>query len=159
MKKTFETEAKFRVTLNDIKKLNMNFNFFKQKNVIYTLEKSFLRIRSENNNTFITFKGEKKENKLNVREEIEFIVDTNIDVVKKLFSSIGFKDYFEYEKLRANFSLNNCILSIDKLPNSEIYLEIEGDEKSVLETIDVLGYSEREIISKNYMEVLKDGLH
>jgi len=154
-----ETEAKIRIgdkELNRIITVAGNLNFSKQENIIYELSNGFVRIRDENNKTIITFKGKRKKSKLNLREETEFLVDTEKNNVKKLFSFLGLKDSFEYGKLRANFELNDCVVSVDLLPNNEKYVEVEGNRKNILKNLEILGLKNKEIEKRSYLEILKN---
>jgi len=154
-----ETEAKIKIgdsDVNHIVSLAGKLKFSKQENIIYDLSNGFVRIRNENDKTIITFKGKRKKSKLNLREETEFLVDTEKDKMKKIFSFLGLKNAFEYEKLRANFELNDCVVSVDLLPNNEKYVEIEGKRKNILKNLEILGLSRRKIIKQAYQEILKN---
>ncbi|MDP3027089.1 MAG: class IV adenylate cyclase [Nanoarchaeota archaeon] len=151
-----ETEAKIRLDgkdVNHIKCLIEIPEFVLQKNKIYFLDNGFLRIREEEGNNFLTFKGKKLNEKYNSREEIEVKVD-NSQALENLLNSLGYNVNFYYEKMRAKFELNNCAVCLDKL-SDEYYLEVEGSEKDISEVIDFFGLSNKPLEERSYQEIMQ----
>jgi predicted adenylyl cyclase CyaB len=151
-----ETEIKLKLENDEFKKISktQNLCFFHQKNTIYYLENGFLRIRKENNKEIFTYKGKRKNNKkYNSRVELEVEIKDKKNLKKILFW-LGYKDSFYYEKQRASFELNNCVICVDKLSNGENYLEIEGSKKDIQKTLNYFGlqYSINE--KRSYQEIL-----
>ncbi|MFA5084405.1 MAG: class IV adenylate cyclase [Candidatus Paceibacterota bacterium] len=153
-----ETEVKIRLDEKGlagiIKKLGKP-EFFPQQNIFYQFPKGFLRIRGENGKTYITLKGKNNSKEYNEREEIEFRVQTqSLSELRHLFGSLGMIEKLHYEKQRANFRLNDCIVSIDLLPDGKTYIEIEGNREKItknLRALDLIRYPRE---NRSYFEML-----
>jgi predicted adenylyl cyclase CyaB len=125
-----------------------------QKNCIYALGEGFLRVRKENGKTYLTHKGVRQEGEYNSRAEKE--VCLNEDKFEELKDCLEFLGKgFCYKKERANFELNNCIVSLDFLSNKEMYVEIEGNEEGITKNLEILGLSNHKIETRNYQEILQ----
>jgi len=127
--------------------------FDKQQNRIYEVGSGFLRIRYEGGKTYLTHKGERQQGTYNSREETELEV-SDAGQLESIFGALGMSDSFCYEKERANFVLNGCVVCIDKLPNGENYLEIEGAEEDIEKNLDYFGLLDRKIEERSYQEIL-----
>lgn len=115
--------------------------------------KVFLRIRFEKGKTYLTYKGKRQDKKYNVREEREIHFEGNrFNEFKNYFSFFG--QGFSYEKQRASFGLNDCVVCIDKLPNGDNYLEVEGNSENILKCLNKFGLNDKEIEKRNYQEIL-----
>jgi adenylate cyclase, class 2 len=92
---------------------------------------------------------------LKVREEIESAVDAPEQVVE-LFERLGFHRSFRYQKYRTVYRLagagNDLSITFDETPLGN-FIEIEGDEDSVLQTLRAAGFSADEIIRESYPEL------
>ncbi len=155
-----ETEAKIKIEKEDLERIislvgPVEFNL--QKNRYYYFSDGLLRIRNENGKSVLTYKGRPKKSKYNAREEVECMIK-DVENLEKIFDLLGFKDNFYYEKNRASFQLNNCIVCIDKLSNNDIYVEIEGNDEDISKNIDYLGFNDKKNESRSYPEIL-NGLH
>jgi len=126
--------------------------FFKQKNILYKLKSSFIRVRYEKDKIIITFKGpRKKSNKINSRKEIEFSADS--DKIIKILKELGYQKTLTYIKYRADYKFKNSIISIDKIGNQK-YIEIEGPTKTINEAKKFLGLDKYKIETKSYLDIL-----
>ena len=135
-----ETEAKIKIHYSTFKRLKNRLGtseFFKQTN--YYFQNSLdeiIRLRCENNQVILNRKT-KIENCSEFKSEKEEEILISINDPEKLLSYLGFERIFCYTKERANFNLNNCIISLDKLEN-QYFIEIEGKENDIETVIDEL---------------------
>lgn len=152
-----ETEAKIKIEKKDLERIARIGHIpqiILQKNCIYTLGESFLRIRKENGKTYLTYKGVRRGGGYNSRVEKEICFNEDkFDELKSCLDFLG--KGFCYKKERANFELNNCIVSLDFLPNKEMYIEIEGSEDDITKNLKILGLANHKIETRNYQEILK----
>jgi adenylate cyclase class 2 len=117
-----------------------------------------LRVRSVNDKGVLTYKGIVRDSEtsiLKVREEIESAVDEPERVVE-LFERLGFQRSFRYQKYRTIYNLKrndkSITVTFDETPMGN-FIEIEGDEEGVLQTLQAAGFSEAEIIRESYPEL------
>ena len=117
-----------------------------------------LRVRSVDGKGTLTYKGVVKqthESRLKVREEIETAVDEPERVIE-LFERLGYQRSCRYQKYRTGYSvpLGGLVLKIlfDETPIGS-FIEIEGDENSVLKALDTAGFSAGDIIRESYPEL------
>lgn len=117
-----------------------------------------LRVRSVNGTGTLTYKGvvkETHESRLKVREEIETAVDEPKRLIE-LFERLGYKRSFRYQKYRTGYiiALGEVELKVefDETPMGN-YIEVEGDECSVLKVLDAAGFSAGDIIRESYPEL------
>lgn len=117
-----------------------------------------LRVRSVDNKGVLTYKGIVRDSEtsvLKVREEIESNVDAPERVVE-LFERLGFHRSFRYQKYRTVYHLDRAghsiIVTLDETPMGN-FIEIEGDEEGVLQTMQAAGFSTDEIIRESYPEL------
>lgn len=148
-----ETEVKIPVeekTFYEISSKYGNPQSLLQKNVIYKFENGLLRVRSENGKSFLTAKGKKLDDKFSSRPEIEseLPADFFLDFVKL---QLGEPVY--YEKYRASFRLNECTICLDNL-NGRYFVEIEGDEKEIIENMNALGLQDHPREKRSYLEII-----
>ena len=152
-----ETEAKIKLpycTFEKIKNILGEPEFFKQTNYYFqnSLDK-IIRLRYENNQVMLNRKT-KIENcsKFKSEKEEEILILSNEP--EKLLSNLGFEKIFCYTKERANFNLNNCIISLDKLEN-QYFIEIEGKENDIETVIDELEMRNECFEKRSYFEILR----
>lgn len=154
-----ETEAKIKLSKKEVKRVLGILgkpSFFSQENMIYKIKKgACLRIRFEKNKTIVTYKGKIRKSKFKSRRELEFsLPGSHKDRILRLLGIINSK-YFFYRKYRANFTLNHCTISIDKLPNKQIYIEIEGNIKNINKNLKTLKLQSKSLEKRSYMDILK----
>lgn len=117
-----------------------------------------LRVRSVNGKGTVTYKGVVKqthESRLKVREEIETAVDEPERLIE-LFERLGYHRSFRYQKYRTGYSIalegHKLKVELDETPMGN-FIEIEGDETSVLMALDAAGFSKNDIIRDSYPEL------
>jgi adenylate cyclase, class 2 len=113
-----------------------------------------LRLRKINKKAYLTFKGaEKKSRKFKIREEFETEVKNERQTVK-ILKSLGLKTVFNYEKYRTVFSYKKLKICLDELSIGN-YIEIEGQQSDIVRFADLLGYSKKDFIKSDYIQMLK----
>ena len=117
-----------------------------------------LRVRMVNNHGTVTYKGIVKEthaSPLKVREEIETNV-TDPQRMIELLEHLGFRRFFRYQKYRTGYRVNKdgteFKVVLDETPMGK-FIEIEGDEASVLKALTSAGFSSEEFIRQSYPEL------
>ena len=83
-----------------------------------------LRIRTTNNDTFITYKGPKLNDKAKTREEVEMTIE-NAEKAKDIFEEIGFREVRTVRKNRQYYTYENFEISLDDVEGLNPYMEIE----------------------------------
>ena len=159
-----ETEVKLKTNKKEIERIGERLGkpaFFNQKNLFFKInggnEGGFLRIRDEKGRRVVTTKGKRLDGVFNSREENELSTNLDFEQLACFFEDWGFKKILMYEKQRAEFELNECVLAVDILPNSETYLEIEGSEENIHKNMKLLGLDYCKIERRSYLEILGNG--
>ena len=83
-----------------------------------------LRIRTTNNNTFITYKGPKLNDKAKTRKEVEMTIE-NSEKATDIFTEIGFREVRTVRKNRQYYTYENFEISLDDVEGLNPYMEIE----------------------------------
>ena len=91
-----------------------------------------------------------------VREELELAV-TDGATLGRIFSGLGLKGWFRYEKYRSTYKLpaakawaKGLLIEFDETPIG-IFAELEGPEPAIDRAAAELGFSKRDYIVKNYL--------
>ncbi len=156
-----ENEVKVRLSEKNFQRVSSLLGpakYYSQKNKFYSLPNGFLRLRTENENSFLTFKGKSLEAKFKACEEIEFKFPE--DSEKKLTTFIerlGLKFILEYTKTRASYIFPDCVICLDILSNGNKYLEIEGEDQVIQEKMSFFGLSSFDIEKKSYFTMFCGG--
>lgn len=167
---TVETEVKIQI--NDLdglrqKLLHLNARqicerHFEENLVLDTAEgrlragACLLRVRKTKDRESVTFKGPPRPSGIfKSREEEETAVE-NADVLLEIFSQIGMKIWFKYEKYREEFSVptgsgqsGEVLAALDVTPIGQ-YLELEGSEEGIREAAIMLGLGESQFLRDSY---------
>jgi len=83
-----------------------------------------LRIRTTNNNTFITYKGPKLNDKAKTRKEVEMTIES-AEKARDIFEEVGFKAARIVRKNRQYYTFENFEISLDDVEGLPPYMEIE----------------------------------
>lgn len=110
--------------------------------------RSALRIRRDDDECRLTFKGPPLASAMKLREELETAV-ADAAIVRDLLARLGFRVWFEYEKYREEFRLRKLIVAIDDTPIGT-YVELEGPEDDIRRTAAALGRSPADFIVASY---------
>jgi adenylate cyclase class 2 len=92
--------------------------------------------------------------KYKVREEIEYRMK-NARRIEKLFTRLGLRRGFRYEKYRTRYELvrfPGLHLDLDETPIGT-FLELEGPQRAIDGAARALGYSENDYIAVSYLEL------
>jgi adenylate cyclase class 2 len=117
-------------------------------------KKQALRIRKINKKTFLTFKGPpQKSRKFKVREEFETEVK-NEKKLKQIMKSIGLVPSFKYEKFRSVYRQKKLKICLDETSIGN-FLELEGERGEIVRAAKALGFSKKEFIKKDYVQLLQ----
>jgi len=164
MNSKIETEAKIRVSKELFYKIHKELGkseFIAQENKFFiNSQGEIIRLRFENNKIILNKKTnintKTKFKSMNEKETI--ISESNI---KEILSFLEFRELFSYNKQRADFRIDDCIVSLDKLENNNFFIEIEGKEKDISLIIFKLNLQDQILEDKSYLEILggMNGLH
>ena len=123
-----------------------------------------LRIRTTNNDTFITYKGPKLNKKAKTRKEVEMSIES-ADKALDIFTEIGFKKVRAVRKNREYYSYENFEISLDDVEGLSPYMEIEialddgedyGDaQNSIFELFEKLDITDG-FETTSYLELLEN---
>jgi adenylate cyclase, class 2 len=102
----------------------------------------------------LTYKGPRQPAQLKQREEIELSIDDPA-AAGEMLQRLGFQVTLRFEKLRQSWRLGDCRIELDTLAPLGHFVEIEAPETSqVLEALDLLGMTDRPIITDSYPALL-----
>lgn len=117
-----------------------------------------LRVRSVGGKCFLTYKGapsQKAGSPLKIREEIEISADDPHRMIE-LLGRLGFRCSFRYQKYRTSYATavdgSELEVALDETPIGN-FIEVEGDEHSVMELITRAGFAPEELILETYPEM------
>ena len=92
--------------------------------------KQVLRLRQDNQSR-LTFKGPGVlEEDVLLRKEIEVVV-SDFEGTKRLLEALGYQVVMMYEKYRANYQMDNLVISVDEMPFG-LFVELEGESPAQL---------------------------
>ena len=107
-----------------------------------------LRVREDINSAWLTFKGPPKISEVKAREEFETLID-NAALLLIILERLGLNVWFHYQKYREEFEHNDVIIAIDETPIGT-FLELEGNESNILETVQAMGRTREEYVLDSY---------
>ena len=123
-----------------------------------------LRIRTTDNNTFITYKGPKLNDEAKTRKEVEMTIESS-EKAKDIFEEIGFRKVRTVRKNRQYYRYENFEISLDDVEGLSPYMEIEievseGEDYSeaqnkIFELFEKLGITDG-FERTSYMELLEN---
>ena len=93
---------------------------------------------------------------IKVMEELETGV-ADLSVLTAILHRLGFTRELRYEKFRSKWSWKTALICLDILPFGH-FVEIEGDEESILETASVMGLSLDNSRRANYHTLFQEYL-
>lgn len=98
--------------------------YFQSPIVDFAKTDEALRIRTTNNDTFITYKGPKLNEKAKTRKEVEMSIESAAKA-SDIFNEIGFKPARVVRKNRKYYTYENFEISLDDVEGLSPYMEIE----------------------------------
>lgn len=114
-----------------------------------------LRLRRDTETKF-TYKGGDKNNQgLLSRQEIEFVVG-DFEKAKQFLEALGYRQVFFYEKYRATYQLEENLIMLDELPYGS-FVEIEGEaEESIRALAEQLNLDWDAAVDRSYTLLFED---
>ena len=122
-----------------------------------------LRIRTTDNDVFITYKGPKLNRDAKTRKEVEMTIES-ADKAKDIFEEIGFKPARTVRKNRQYYTFEDFEISLDDVEGLEPYMEIEVSlndgadyseaQEKIFQLFEKLGITEG-FERTSYMELLE----
>ena len=98
--------------------------YFQSPIVDFAKTDEALRIRTTNNDTFITYKGPKLNEKAKTRKEVEMSIES-ASKASDIFTEIGFAPARTVRKSRQYYQYENFEISLDDVEGLPPYMEIE----------------------------------
>lgn len=128
--------------------------FYDQENK-WPDEGRFVRIRSTNDTTKLTYKSNKAQTVDSARE-IEFAVpDANL--AEQFLENIGLVAFRHQEKKRHTFELNDVTIDIDTWPKVPTYVELEGpSEEQIKSVAESLGFKWENAVFDDARAIIQD---
>ena len=113
-----------------------------------------LRLRRMNNKVFLAFKGiPQKSRKFKIREEFETEVK-NEKQLRKLLSALGLMPVFSYQKHREVYRKKRLKICLDETAIGN-FIELEGERNEIVKFAKALGFSKKEFIKLDYVQLMK----
>jgi adenylate cyclase class 2 len=93
-----------------------------------------------------------------IREETEVEV-ADAAMLRKIFEGLGLRGWFSYEKYRTTWKLGaatrwakDLLIELDETP-AGVFVELEGSPEAIDKAAEALGYSRKDYLLKNYLEL------
>jgi len=113
-----------------------------------------LRLRRMNNKSFLAFKGiPQKSRKFKIREEFETEVK-NEKQLRKILKSLDLIPVFSYQKYREVYRKKRLKICLDETSVGN-FIELEGERNEIVNFSKALGYSKKEFIKLDYVQLMK----
>lgn len=140
--------------------------YFQSPIVDFAQTDEALRIRTTNNNTFITYKGPKLNEDAKTRKEVEMVIES-ADKAADIFTEIGFNPVRTVRKTRRYYAFQDFEISLDDVEGLPPYMEIEisldddndysAAQDKIFELFEKLGVTDG-FERTSYMELLENNL-
>lgn len=115
----------------------------------------WIRLRTNGKKTTLTIKNIVSSN-IDGTQELEIEVD-NFERCHLILKELGYEAKSFQENRRRQYLLNGVEVDIDDWPLIPTYLEIEGpSEDAVYNALEVLGFSKKDIVTKDVQNIYKD---
>jgi predicted adenylyl cyclase CyaB len=113
-----------------------------------------LRLRRMNNKIFFAFKGvPQKSRKFKIREEFETEVK-NEKQLRKILSALKLMPVFSYQKYREVYRKKRLKICLDETAVGN-FIELEGERNEIVRFAKALGFSKKEFIKLDYVQLMK----
>ena len=161
-----EIEKKYRLTRELLEPLRLRLKEMGaevvreeefEENIIYTgpgldPRSRVLRLRRTRRGALFTFKERAPSPSAVKRQREEETEVSDADALASILEALGYRAALVYEKRRATWKLSDTEVVIDELPFG-LFLEIEGEESSILEAERLLGLGDTEAEHAPYPEL------
>lgn len=120
-------------------------------------ENKWLRLRQSNDKVMLTSKHILEKNKTNFQNVLETEIEvSSLEETNLLLESLGIAKRSYQEKIRYSYKYKSAEIEIDIWPLLKPYIEIEcDDENTINEIVELLGVSDKEIVSLNTEQLYK----
>lgn len=124
-----------------------------------------LRVRREDGDAYLTYKGQKRGDGTKSRREHEVGVES-AETMERVLESLGFREYGVVEKHRTVYELQDYEVVLDDVMGLGEYVEIETEAREedyeeardgALELLTRLGLDPGESVQTSYLELLEGG--
>ncbi|MFW5984096.1 MAG: class IV adenylate cyclase [Halobacteria archaeon] len=122
-----------------------------------------LRVRRENGDAYVTYKGPKLDEETKTREEHETAVG-DPETTHAVFESLGFEKFGTVEKHRAVYVLDGTTVTLDDVERLGEFVEVEVERtedddseearEAVFGTLERLGLDPNDSVTDSYLELL-----
>lgn len=109
---------------------------------------SALRVRTDGDRAFLTFKGPVQPGPMKTREEIETDAGSGTALLA-ILAAIGYTPAFRYEKYREEYAADGAVIAIDETPIGT-FVEIEGTAAAIDRLALRLGFSRADFVTASY---------
>lgn len=146
--------------IQKLEELQAEFKWEKlQRRYVYdfqpALPNKWIRLRTNGFETTLTIK-DITSNKMDGTKELEITVD-DFEKTASLLKELGYNPKAFQENKRRRYYLNNVEIDIDSWPQIPDYIEVEGEnEEEVLNTIELLGFSKKDIVTTDVETIYKE---
>ena len=113
-----------------------------------------LRLREEET-VYLTFKGPRQQSEYKKREELQ-VEFPDASSARSLLRSIGFVQWFYYEKVREKWTHETAEVALDELPGLGLFVEVEAPSDKEIEAVRKRLKLPRDYINSSYVELLQD---
>lgn len=107
-----------------------------------------LRVRSDGDHAFLTFKGPVLPGPLKVRDELETAAASGATLLA-ILAAVGFAPAWRYEKYREEYAADGAVVAIDETPIGT-FVEIEGDAAAIHALAARLGFTTDDFVTASY---------
>lgn len=106
----------------------------------------------------LTYKGPRQDTDFKSRQEIEVEVDS-FESTEAIFLALGFEKSISFEKKRDLWSLDECDVCLDELPQLGRFVEVEGpSEEKINMVLQKIGLSPSDHIDVSYAKMMREKL-
>ena len=134
--------------------LNQGFelNEFWDQGRLLRRHKSVLRLRKTDLRSSLAYKSDTLRHRYTKRIEHETAVD--YPQTREILRPLNFRCWRRYKKFRETYRLRSALITLDKLPGSRWYLEIEGSPAAIRRIASKLELPPSRQVKKSYLEIL-----
>jgi len=107
-----------------------------------------LRVRTDGDRAYLTFKGPVRPGPMKAREEIESEAASGAALLA-ILAALGYAPAFRYEKYREEYAADGAVIAIDETPIGT-FVEIEGTTAAIDDLAARLGFTRADFVTASY---------